>query len=201
MIFTFLADKGDHRFKCRLKTRMCGCELASSTQNTKNGNGAKTCRNMVTMGGPYCQLHLESKMGLRIADSTVPQAGRGVFAWRPHSSVGPVFKAGQAIVDYTGEVINQRELDKRYGTYTAPYAIMLRKDRKYIDGACDRGVASMINGSYGPAAKKVNVRFVTSRDRKSIYVEAMRDIYHGEELFADYGSDYRYGDGKHYTSR
>jgi hypothetical protein len=46
---------------------------------------------------------------------------------RPAGTV--VFRAGEQIIHYYGEIIDKRTLNERYGRYTAPYAVELTKNR------------------------------------------------------------------------
>lgn len=133
-----------------------------------------------------CPKHLREHYHVHMADSTIPGAGRGVFACGAKEG-GVVFLQGDVVVPYAGEHIDYKELHRRYGNATAPYAILVRPNL-YEDGACVRGIGSMINHS----ADHPNVTFMRHRNR--IYFMAQRDILHGEELLVHYGSNYAFDD-------
>ena len=109
-----------------------------------NSNGTR-CKRMVAIGVPYCFQHLNKVEHLKIKPSTIPGAGKGLFAFdksEPQNAV--IFKKKQLISKYVGQEINLQQLKQRYGRQTAPYAVKLKKD-VYFDSATERGVASLAN--------------------------------------------------------
>lgn len=168
----------DVHFDCHLASEQC-------TANSKTG---AQCRNRVVIGLPFCHVHSKQNLHLRIQDSEIHGAGKGVFAFSPNGA-GRVFTRGQVICDYVGEVITQEELDDRYGDTdrtVAPYAIRVSAGR-YIDGACRRGIAGVINHSADP-----NVTFYRHQNR--IRVRAVKNINHGTELKVRYRGGYEFQD-------
>lgn len=141
--FTFRVH-GNDVFSCRLESLQCS-EIAKKTGNR--------CRKRTVIGSPYCNTHLAYKHHLKIAPSTIPGAGRGLYAHNPMKSAGNtvVFREGERIVLYHGERIEEAELVERYGDKTGPYALEVSNEnvtpgeRIYEDGACKRCVGSLAN--------------------------------------------------------
>ena len=97
--------------------------------------------------------------------------GLGLFAKAP-------IKKGDCIIEYIGEVINNREANNRGGRYL----FQTSKDR-HIDGTGRHNVARYINHSCRP-----NCEVDVIRGR--VFVYAKRNIEIGEELAYDYGKEY-----------
>ena len=74
-------DGGGHT--CELETRRCA-----------HPGG---CARQVTLGLPLCWQHTRLALGLRVAESTIPNAGKGLFALRD-------FAKDEWICDYGGDV-------------------------------------------------------------------------------------------------
>ena len=78
---------------------------------SKNGN---QCRRRVCIGTPFCWQHLASEKKLKIKQSNIANAGKGLFAWNPKNPNEVIFKRarttrfqntpGQKIVEYAGEL-------------------------------------------------------------------------------------------------
>ena len=118
----------------------------------------------------------------------IPNAGKGLFVFNP--SVAPndiVFRKGDKICNYNGELIDETELNRRYGDTTAPYAIELQK-KQYSDAAIVRGLGSMLNHN---TKAKTNVRFSIKRDNSDITIIASKNIRNNTELFVHYGKNYK----------
>jgi hypothetical protein len=118
----------------------------------------------------------------------------GLYAYDESSKEKPIFKKNSWIVAYNGEKVSKQELGRRYGTYTAPYGITVNKKKDiYEDGACKRGLGTLIN--HGPQ----NIANVNFRERamnpgshipSHMWIKSIRDIYHNTELIANYGNEY-----------
>jgi hypothetical protein len=124
-------------FSCRLSCERC-------TAVTKKG---RHCSRTICIGVPLCWQHLLTcknlNNGVKIRDS--PLACKGLFAWSRKGGDDVVFKKGDTIAVYDGEVVDAAKLQARYGDATAPYA--LRVGSLTIDAACKRRVGSLTNGS------------------------------------------------------
>jgi len=101
--------------------------------------------------------------------------GRGGFATRD-------IRKGERIAEYEGERISWKEADRRYDDadgkrhHTFLFAVT---SRTVIDGAVNGSDARFINHSCDPNCEAID-------DRGRIFIEAMRPIAAGDELFYDY---------------
>jgi SET domain len=162
------------------------------------------CKQLVTIGLPYCQSHQLSEAHVKIMNS--PGKGQGLYAFSSCANATKdtiVFQKGDRVMEtYMGEVIAHDELMRRYGdgdTYNAPYTIAFHKHpATYIDAACKRGLASIVNHARGlkgcmiEGYQYANCIYRINGDHDTpdcVYIGAARDIYHGEELLVDYGGD------------
>lgn len=109
-------------------------------------------------------------------------AGRGAFAIRP-------IKAGDRIIEYTGERITHEEADRRYDDesmdehHTFLFTI---SSRTVIDATHGGNEARFINHSCDPNCE-------TEVIRGRVWISAISDIAVGEELHYDYAYE-RSGD-------
>eukprot|EP01054_Gregarina_sp_Poly1_P005015 Gregarina_sp_Poly_1__5014@NODE_2659_length_1862_cov_546_523120_g1686_i0_p1_GENE_NODE_2659_length_1862_cov_546_523120_g1686_i0NODE_2659_length_1862_cov_546_523120_g1686_i0_p1_ORF_typecomplete_len407_score48_26SET/PF00856_28/1_6e17_NODE_2659_length_1862_cov_546_523120_g1686_i05721792 len=126
--------------------------------------------------------------GVEVRDSTIPEAGRGLFASRD-------FKKGEFVTEYVGEIITRDEARRRLRRGQFHYLGTLVTGMYEIDGIQvprdGEGAASFINHARKPHA---NVQWAHVEDRKAcfrrMFAKASRDIAAGEELFLDYGKTY-----------
>jgi hypothetical protein len=140
------------------------------------------------MSLPYCWIHLKKIEGVQLRDSTLPGAGKGLFAMKD-------FRRGDNILRYDGEELTNDCLNARYGENTAPYGIS-NPEGRIFDGACQRGPASMANHRPG----SFNARFVEVSGRPEPMLQALRNIKRNEEIFVNYGTEYEF-EGNHRTYR
>ena len=178
-------DSGGNRtFKCNLKCSQC-------TGTTRGGG---RCKNRVCQGVVLCHQHRKS-VKLKVKQSGIARAGKGLFAWEP-SNGGNIFKKGETIGYYRGELISNKRMDKRYGkTGNAPYTVATSRSsvagntNKNIDAGCKRGLMSLANGSRGMSG--ANARFIDNiRPDKTIAVKATKNIQHNKEIVLHYGKAY-----------
>lgn len=120
---------------------------------------------------------------LVVKKSTLPGAGKGLFT-------KIAIKKGTRIVEYKGQVVTWREVEKmaddRNGYvfyFTSKYCIDAWKTKK--------SVAHFANDAMGitrvPGVKN-NSEYVT--EKKRCFIEASRDIAKGAELLVGYGAEY-----------
>ncbi len=101
--------------------------------------------------------------------------GRGGFATRD-------IRKGERIVEYVGERISWKQADHRYDDdgmgrhHTFLFAVT---SRTVIDGAVDGNDSRYINHACDPNCEAVD-------EKGRIFIEAMRPIAAGDELFYDY---------------
>ena len=186
-IFEF---KINHRivFRAPLITKRCICD--SST--------GQRCNNKTVIGSPYCWIHLMNIKHLRIKESNIRNAGKGLFVMdRTAEDNAIIFHRGETIIFYHGEIINRDELERRYRNKTAPYGIQIYQNR-FEDAALERGPGSLLNHT---TEDNANCEFSISRNNKRnpnlnhlIYLKATKNIRNGQELLVSYGSDYRFNE-------
>lgn len=176
----------DIYFNGQLQSKRC-------IEMKRNG---EQCKNRCIIGTPYCRAHLLYQHFLYIQTSTIPNAGLGVFVRNIHKTNNEVvFKRGDRICMYDGEIITQQVLDNRYGDSTAPYVVELR-NHLYEDGALSRGVGSLINHK---VRAQCNCRLSANRDNK-IQIIATKNIKNNTELFLNYGNTYQFNELDVYTT-
>ena len=103
--------------------------------------------------------------------------GRGVYAGRK-------LKKGERIIEYKGEVITWREADRRPPSDpddpSHTFYFSLEDGKRVIDASVGGNAARWINHARDPICE-------TEEDDGRVFIEALRDIRGGEELFYDYG--------------
>ena len=109
----------------------------------------------------------------------------GLFARNVHGVDGVVFQNGDIVCPYNGEIIDRNELNRRYKEYTAPYGLQNRID-SFEDTALRRGIGSIINHSPSKAKCRISI----GRNNRASIV-ATKNIKDGEELYINYGKDYK----------
>lgn len=184
-------------FRCYLESKQCEAQSYKTQQD---------CRNTVIMGLPYCHAHAKIIYEVVIKDSQYHgRDKKGLFAHNPKADRGIVFRRGDVLFKFEGQMRTRVQMRRRYGDMNQvvpPYGIQLSPDR-YIDAACKRSVASMMN--HAPL-RDANV--VLRRSRSTFYnrrtgipafrarfthvdVIATKTIYHGDEILTNYGPGYR----------
>ncbi len=102
--------------------------------------------------------------------------GRGVYAARR-------IKRGERVIEYKGEVITWKETDRRPASdpddENHTFFFSLDDNRHVIDAAVGGNSARWINHSCAPNCE-------TEEEEGRVWIQAMRDIKRGEELFYDY---------------
>ena len=150
------------------------------------------CKLHVVFGLPMCFLHRKKEYKISVKPSTIPNAGKGLFADNNTNNNDVVFREGNKICPYYGETLNKQQMDNRYGvTKTAAYAIQLREDETSLDAAVKRGVGSLINHK---SRSYANTRFSLNRPKTEINLVATKNIRNKNELFVPYGGDYRFNE-------
>lgn len=160
--------------------------LARNRCVSRSGKGR--CTRMTGLHTPKCDDHTDAEDGVRVMRSTIPGAGMGLFATR-------AFKKGERIGKYTGEVLTLEDVVRRYGSdrATAPYVVQASPS-VFIDAAAHRPAVAYVNHN----RDECNCEYISAHrggnalvSRFGVDVLATRDIEPGEELFANYGSQYR----------
>jgi SET domain-containing protein len=125
---------------------------------------------------------------LEVRTSRIPHAGNGVFT-------KVAIPKGAYLGAYTGEFITEEEYQRRYYANRWQYMMGLLDCAKPHTG----GITTIdgINGNvftrmnFAPAEFQ-NVKFEKICEAPFVKISALRDIAAGEELWVDYGPNYRY---------
>jgi hypothetical protein len=176
MSFHYQSTDG-HIFRKNLECRQC------------NGRTLKNhrCHNRTCAYLPYCHHHARRVYGVKVANSTIPNGGKGLFALKQ-------IHRNENIVPYTGEVIDDAQNDRRYGSNRrdlAPYAYKLEPNY-IIDSCCKRSLASYANSPKG-TRRSTNSKLIGRRDT-GVFLRATKNIHgrndHPVELLTSYGPNY-----------
>ena len=142
-----------------------------------------------------CTLHLRTRCQLAIKPSKVH--GHGLFAenWSK-SNHAVIFEPGTPIAVYGGEVVSSKQLQSRYGKYTAPFALTTGSGL-IEDGACLRRAGAFANhGSSIKSNAYLGTDSITGRG----LIVAMKRIRNGDEILVDYGGEYRFNEPTHWST-
>lgn len=151
------------------------------------------CRRHVLIGTPMCFQHRKKAEHVEVKTSNVPNAGKGVFATNGTNNHNQVFHSHQTILDYDGAFFDEAYIDAHYGDNTAPYGVKIQQNR-FEDAALHRGIGSLLNQPNN--RQQINAEMFRSPGTKDkpyphIRIRAIRPIYNRDELYLDYGNDYR----------
>lgn len=165
-------------FECAVECQQCTAVSASGAQ----------CKKRACIGVPKCWMHLLRDHSLRIKPSTIPGAGKGLFAMKRGAAANAVvFKKDAKIIDYYGDLVNRQTLDARYGDHTAPYGIQIGTGNRYEDAACRRGVGAVANHRGAGYNARLSYRW---QPTPAALVKAIRPIRNGQEVLVSYGQGY-----------
>lgn len=116
----------------------CQANTANHTRCTR-----KTCKY-----GFQCWQHSIKNLGLKVKKSTIPGAGQGLFTAKR-------FDANSRMIEYKGEKLTKKELDRRYpGDTVADYTIQV--NRKWFVDARNSPTSSIAR--YANDARKNRTR-------------------------------------------
>ena len=129
----------------------------------------------------------------RVGPSTVPNAGRGLFAAREFKRDEVVVKYEGGAVESTGEAM--RVSDKSYLMKLSPGLYVNSPDSWWFERIAqvnngDESATKCGLGRFLNDSTPYNVYFDKKPEEKCAYAVAMRDIKSGEELFVSYGKMY-----------
>ncbi len=74
------------------------------------------CKNRVCIGLPYCWLHERFIKHLEVTVSNIPNAGLGVYAFNGTDTREIIFKQGDLVTPYFGQVIDKDKLWQKIQT-------------------------------------------------------------------------------------
>ena len=140
----------------------------------------RQCKKRVVYGY-YCYVHNKYRKGLRIKESTIPDAGRGLYAEKP-------YKQGQIVSQYRGQKLKKREIDKKYGEQ-GDFTVCHGNKPNNI--CVDAAVTSSSNGRYANTTnERNNVELKYKKANKTFRLIATEPISTSREIFTDYGQTY-----------
>ena len=182
MRFSF-TDKTDNHvlFQGTLECQQCEFMKPDGTQCKR-----RTCKAL-----PYCYQHTEKALGVKIADSLIPHAGKGLFATKEfRGSINQ--KKWIAPVD--GEHLTRPQIDARYTPLaTAPYTV--ENGAINYDGALKRYVGHYSNSLFGAAnrSKLTGTNAVIGLHNQVPWLKAQvgKTIQPGREILTYYGNKYK----------
>ena len=188
-------------FKCNFHCQRCFAQTKTAAQCSRT-----TCKYL-----PYCHTHLKSICGLKVAPSTIPNAGDGLYATRD-------FAVGEVITVYYGQKLTVQQKNQRYGMgavglSTYGFTGNKRNPHSVVDGACYRSASVFANdvsistnvaarahvaAQYNAEIMDRNINMGGATDVPSLpfltgsyaCIVAIRPIQTDDEIFVDYGAGY-----------
>lgn len=160
------------------------CKQCEAIANNGNRCRMKTCFSL-----PFCHIHLSKQYGVRVRNSTIPGAGRGLFATKD-------FNRNDIICPIWGKEKSPEQVQNDYGAnITPPYVVELTR-RKQVDGACHKYVGQMANtqlGADGKSSLRKSNASISVNHRAmpyKLFIKASKPIKAGDEIFVYYGESY-----------
>ena len=168
------------KFKFYIDNDICfECPLESNRCMAENNDGDQ-CKRRTVIGTGICWIHLLKFKHLRILNNA---HGKGLYAMDlKKEPIDIIFRENEVITEYNGELINTATLTNRYQDKTAPYAAKRLGNNKFEDGACKRGVGSIINHGN---SRQANARLSFSHDG-TLKIRATKNITNGSEILINY---------------
>lgn len=143
-----------------------------------------TCEETVSIGLPYCAVHLLSNYKLKVRPSYIPGAGLGLICTDGDDIIDlsqPLIRKNALICPYYGEGVTEAVCQARYGDRDDyPYVAQLSGD-SYEDGALRRGAGSLVNHA---ASDKANAMLCVHQGR--IWLRAVKNLYDEMEVLINY---------------
>lgn len=160
----------------------------------RTGRGVRSCKNRTKLYPKYCWIHNVHTVGLKIAKSTIPNAGKGLFATKNLPENFDI-RYGR-----NKDKLTQAQITRRYNGNNQPYGLCgnARNDNRCWDATPFRsGLGRWVNDIHGtgkepnadffiPPRRRVHGRLT---DTKPV-VRTDRPIRKGEEILVDYGEGY-----------
>ena len=181
----------DNTWDCNLT----GVQCEHKVVDQHSGN-ERRCKRTSTTTLPYCPQHLIKNYNLQVKRTTLVDAHgdrfnfRGLFACDKTKGDEIIFKKGDRIVSYIGDVIDAAELNDRYpGDETAPYGMQSNNKVRSIDAACRRGVGALANMCRTGQGCSNNATVSVSANHYP-HLKATKNIRNGDEIFLSYGKSY-----------
>ena len=121
---------------------------------------------------------------LVVKRSTLPKAGKGLFTKKD-------IKKGERIVEYLGEIVTEKELDRRAEKDIFGYAFYINKNRCLDAYYMPEAVARYANDAKGLVkVKGFNNNSCYDIWKNRGWIKAEKNIKAGSEIFVAYGNEY-----------
>ena len=143
-------------------------------------NGPRRCSRRTCIYPRYCWQHTQKLDGLKLAPSTLPNTGLGLFATKD-------FARNELIGPYTGTISTV--------PINGPYVLEVHR-RKFIDAKSTQSCITRYANDCRTVNKRAgqcrgnNSQFRPTRDRQGANLKADRLIRAGQEIFVGYSRDY-----------
>jgi hypothetical protein len=182
-------NRRQQRFIERFIERERVLEGPRARQNTQSIRKSKQCVSDTLKGvrcrrrtahTEKCWNHLAKYDNLRIKPSQIIGGGKGLYAWKKD------FTRGKIIANFTGRKRTQRQLDRKYGSGVAKYAVCNSKGLCIDANHTTDGAARFVNDPRKtPFQTNAKIRGDTA-----FRLKATKRIPANREIFTSYGREY-----------
>jgi hypothetical protein len=158
------------------------------------------CGRNTVIGLGCCWQHMLTDYHLRIKESNIPNSGKGLFAMDKSIEDNAIlFRKGDSIINYDGEIIDLAQLHQRFGNYTAPYTVYINNNR-FTSAEFHRGIGSLAN--HGNSSISNETFNTGNRGNNAICtLKAKKNIRNGDEIIVNYGKSYKFNEPTNYTTK
>jgi hypothetical protein len=160
--------------------------------NTQNGSYQRRC-GMYAEHGDVCKFHAVNVFRVFVADSKIPDGGKGLFARYnnpddrdPAMRTERVFKKHDVIAYYNGRTISRSTAARLQNSEVYLWASRLRKDIVVDGNNVHTCLGRFANDGFGE--NNCDIQDVNLTEYGFGALVAARDIYEGEEIFCEYGA-------------
>ena len=164
--------------------------IRDCNQCTGITKGGARCSRRTCMISNVCWQHLQSTLGLKVANSNLAGAGKGLFTLREiKRRPGDDRSRDVFIIEYKGERLTRAEVENRYQGHVGEY-VLCPDAAHCIDASSTQStVARYVNGCDKPGSRvRCNARFGRRANKWGIL--ATRSIAAGSEIVCAYGPEY-----------
>jgi hypothetical protein len=145
------------------------------------------CKRNTCLYSDFCWQHTRIAKGLKIADSTLPGAGKGLVATKS-------FKQGDVVAVYGGKDVTVAEFEANPSNYAITLDDDLIRDAKSSQSDLGRWSNDCRpNDIENENCEGNNTQFWYDDlrgERPDLFLEAIQDIDPGDEIFVGYGDTY-----------
>ena len=168
-------DNMDYRRRIRIPSQ----SIQKSKQCMAETLYQRRCRKR-TAHMPKCWIHLAKEDNLRIKPSNIINGGKGLYSWKkaiPHGAV---------ISKYTGRKSTKQQIDRKYGTAVAKYALCNARGRCVNANHTTDAAARFANDAQNTPFENNSI----IRGNRRFRLKGSKRIPPHREIFTSYGVDY-----------